>query len=258
MEQGNKISTTDRSEDIIGEPHRIFEHNVRVLLSDTDPKGELRLDALARFLHDAATLDVEASGLHKETIWVLRTMEITVHANPRYLDNLKVATWCSGSGRSWVERRSEIFRDGLKLIETRSIWVNVNGVREGARSLPEEFFSTYGESLRHMKVSARQTLNTPRQSPLYSTTIQLRFCDLDVMDHVNNAIHLSLVEETLHRVLQRNSISVCKVTVEFKEAIELVPMTVDARLWLLNDNKIQVELAQDTVRSRTLIERLTD
>ncbi len=258
MEQGTGNSTTNTFQGTTNETFRFFQHNVRVLLSDSDPNGELRLDALARFLHDAATLDIEESGLHLETIWVLRTTEMTIHENANYLDNLKVVTWCSGSGKSWVERRSDIFRNNAKIIETRSIWVNVSGVRQGAKPLPEEFFSTYGESVRQEKISARQTLKTPLHPPISSTTIQLRFCDLDIMDHVNNAIHLSLVEETLHRERQRDYASSYKVKVEFKDAIELAPKTVVANLWSFNKNKVQIELVQDTVRSRTLLEHLTD
>ena len=52
---------------------RTFRTSYRIRLSDTDADGRLRLDAVARYLQDAATDDVEETGWGApEHLWVLR------------------------------------------------------------------------------------------------------------------------------------------------------------------------------------------
>ena len=256
--KAHTTSTPADTENAKAMPERLFQHDVRVLLSDTDPKGVLRLDALARLLHDAATLDIEDSGLHKETIWVLRSIEISIFEKAHYLDKLSLVTFCSGTGRSWAERSTNIYKNGTKIMEAKSIWVNVGGVRQSAKSLPDSFFMTYGKSVRHMEISARQVLKSPKRNPDFSEQIQLRFSDLDVMDHVNNAVHLALIEDVLSRAKVRTYSYPHALRTEFKEALEIKPRSVVVNLWLLSDDKIQIELVQNAVRSRTLIELTSD
>ena len=40
--------------------------------------------------------------------WVVRKTVIEVRAFPRYLEPLALATWCSGTGSHWAERRISI------------------------------------------------------------------------------------------------------------------------------------------------------
>ena len=58
---------------------RTFRTSYRIRLSDTDASGRLRLDAVARYLQDAATDDVEETGWGApEHLWVLRSVRIDV------------------------------------------------------------------------------------------------------------------------------------------------------------------------------------
>ena len=62
---------------------RTFRTRYRIRLSDMDETGRLRLDAVARFLQDAATDDVEETGWGvPEHLWVIRAVRIEVHAAP--------------------------------------------------------------------------------------------------------------------------------------------------------------------------------
>lgn len=244
------------NEDLSSEPSwttRTFEHKVRVLLSDTDPKGDLRADALARYLHDAATLDIEETKLDRISIWVLRSMSIEVKEIAHYLDSLRLVTYCSGTGKAWAQRSTDVYRYSEKIIDTRSIWVNVGGVRQGAKALPSQFFDVYGPDIGNIEVSAQHRLKTPKNSPIREDVFELRHSDLDVMDHVNNAIHLVFVEETLKRAGLHSEATPRSLLVEFRDALEIEPNQVTSTLFGVEEKVFHVELSQGSVKSRARV-----
>ena len=83
----------------------MFEGVRRVRLGDVGPHGRLRLDAVARYLQDLSADDTADSALEDAQAWVVRKTVIEVRRSPRYLEPLRLATWCSGTGSHWAERR---------------------------------------------------------------------------------------------------------------------------------------------------------
>ena len=90
---------------------RRYVGGATVRLGDADPRGEARLDAIARYLQDVANDDALDAGLASAMAWVVRRTLIRV-ARPAVLgERLTVTTFCSGTGRSWAERRTSISGD---------------------------------------------------------------------------------------------------------------------------------------------------
>jgi acyl-ACP thioesterase len=67
---------------------RVFAHPVAAGLADAAPSGRVRLDAIARWLQDAALADVVDSGLDGGGVWVLRRLRLCVERFPRFGDAL--------------------------------------------------------------------------------------------------------------------------------------------------------------------------
>ena len=62
---------------------RVFRASRRIRLSDRDATGRLRLDAVARYLQDVATDDVDETGWGApEHLWVVRQLRIDVLVPP--------------------------------------------------------------------------------------------------------------------------------------------------------------------------------
>ncbi len=180
---------------------RVFQLKQRVLLADADPNGRMRLDAISRVLQDAATLDVENTSLTKKGPWVIRWMEMTAHGLPRYLEELAIETFCSGLGRAWAERSTVIKSKSASVTATAN-WVLLDDLGRSPIRLSEEFLSVYGRSA-NGKVSSPRLHLLQRLGdfkPSEKLEIPLRFCDLDIMGHMNNAVHLALVEESLFQL----------------------------------------------------------
>ena len=99
--------------------------------------------ASARFLQDVATDDADDAGLSElEGVWVraaLATSRST--ALPSFHDTVELATFCSGVGPRWAERRTQDhLRVGAASPKRSALWVFVD--RAGGRPLPldDEFF----------------------------------------------------------------------------------------------------------------------
>jgi acyl-ACP thioesterase len=175
---------------------RVFHHRTAVGLGDVTPAGRARLDAIARWLQDAAWADLIDSGLEDDGVWIVRRLELRVERAPRFGEALEVATFCSGTGALWAERRSTV-RGGGAHVEAAALWVHLDrdGVRP--RPLPASFAAVYGEAAGGRRVKAR--LRHPTEPPAGAATTRWHFrhADLDMAAHVNNAVYWTVVEEEL-------------------------------------------------------------
>ena len=186
--------------ELVGRPTvgRVFEGARRVRLADVSPSGRLRLDAAARFLQDVSADDTADAALPDAEAWVVRKTVIAVDAFPRYLEPLRLATWCSGTGSHWAERRISVRGEQGGAIEAATTWVHID--REGFRPsrIPPGFHEIYGEAASGRKVKARlDHPDPPPEGSLGSFAWPLRFSDFDVLGHVNNAACWQIVEEAL-------------------------------------------------------------
>src|SRR5690606_9781165 len=103
---------------------RVFERRWPVRLADVSPGGRMRLDAAARHLQDLSADDTADSALEDAQAWVVRKTVIEVQTSPRYLEPLRLATWCSGTGSHWAERRISIVGEQGGAIEATTTWVH--------------------------------------------------------------------------------------------------------------------------------------
>ena len=159
------------------------------------PAGRLRLDAIARYLQEAAEDDVIDSGLREPAAWLLRRCTMRIDAYPHQGEEVKVRTFCSGTGPRWAERTTTLASASADLIQARAIWVAMSPAGRPTE-LGAKFRSIYAASAEGRSVSARLSLPAPSQS-LPRRPWPLRASDFDIAGHVNNAIHWSALEDVL-------------------------------------------------------------
>ena len=179
---------------------RVFEAGRRIRIGDVDVDARCRLDALVRYLQDVARDDSADSGLPDPMGWIVRRTMLEVHTAPVFQEWVSLATWCSGYGGRWAERRTEIVGDDGARVEAVTLWVRVDAATGRPVKLSDEFFTLYGEACAGRKVSARTRLPT---DPAPATDVEpwtVRVADLDVLAHMNNAAQWIAVEEALDRV----------------------------------------------------------
>lgn len=177
---------------------RMFASNRAVRGADVGPGGRLRLDALARYLQDAAEDDVANAGLNEPQAWVVRRCAVQISSFPKLGQQLAVRTFCSGTGARWAERTTTLAADGAELLRAQAVWVAI--ARDSGRPSPlsREFHRVYGASAAGREVSPRLSHpRPPAPSPAGRCPWPLRATDFDALGHVNNSVHWKAVEQAL-------------------------------------------------------------
>lgn len=176
---------------------RVFRVPTTAGLGDVAPSGRVRLDALARWLQDAAWADAADSRLADEGAWFVRSMRVEAARFPRFGEACEVATWCSGTGALWAERRTSVAGDGGARVEAAAIWVHMEADGSRPRPLPEGFDAFYAAAAGGRRVRARLRHDPDPPASASKEPWRFRAADLDVAGHVNNAVYWAVVEERL-------------------------------------------------------------
>ena len=180
---------------------RAFVQPRRPGFADCAPSGRVRLDALACWLQDVAYADVQDAGLDQAAVWVVRRTRIRVNRFPRFGERFDLTTFCSGIGRMWAERRTDIVGEGAADgaapdVEAVSLWVHL----DGERWRPSPLTAGRDRDLRRnarATVSARLRHPAPESDTRAAPAWTFRATECDIADHVNNAAYWLPLEEEL-------------------------------------------------------------
>jgi acyl-ACP thioesterase len=184
-------------------------------LADVRPDATLRLDAMARFVQDAADEDAASAGV-SGGFWVLRRLTLRVDRTPRFRADLTCSTWCSGVGARWAERRTDLVSGAVRCVESVALWVHVDEATGAPAPLPDGFDALWGVSANGRRVRARLRHAAPPNDARFEPW-PVRATDLDVLAHVNNAAYWAPVEEVLAR---RGGARVTAAEIEFRDGID--------------------------------------
>jgi acyl-ACP thioesterase len=230
---------------------RVFRVSRRVHLGDVDTGGRLRLEALARYLQDVATDDADDAQLsERRGVWVLRSSDLEITTLPRYHEVIELATFCSGTGPRWAERRTQLTGEHGALVEVAALWVFVDREHGRPLTLDDDFHTRYGESAGGRRVRGRLVHGAPPAGALVRPW-PLRASDFDVLDHVNNARSLEAIEDELDARLPGRA--PVRARIEYRGTIErgdTVELASDVRsdrdhaselaAWLSVDGEVRV------------------
>jgi acyl-ACP thioesterase len=179
-----------------------FETGWPVRLADTDRDQRLRLDAVARYLQDIGFehLDaVEDGDTHRG--WVVRRTVIDVLKSIEFGEHVTLRRWCSALSNRWCNMRVQICGSKGGLIETEGFLIHFgteSGVpaRMSDRFMAPMLASTTDHRLR-WKAALIDPMPSAGDTGVQELTFPLRVADFDWLDHVNNAVYLSALEEFL-------------------------------------------------------------
>jgi acyl-ACP thioesterase len=177
---------------------RTFSSPRRPGFADCAPSGRMRLDAIAGWLQDVAYADVEDAGLAEAAVWVVRRTRIRVGRFPRFGERFTLTTFCSGLGRMWAERRTDIIADAedQAAVEAVSLWVHLAPDDWRPVPLTAAELATYGGPITPRRVTARLRHPLP-PSDVEGGGWEFRRSECDLADHVNNAAYWTPLEEEL-------------------------------------------------------------
>jgi acyl-ACP thioesterase len=237
--------TAEAMTEFVGPPPggRVFELPIRTGFADCAPSGRIRLDALARWLQDIAFADVEDAGMAGMAVYVVRRTRIRVRRFPRFGERFSLATFCSGLGRMWGERRTTVRRSGEadSDVEAVALWVHLDPVDWRPIPFNDQEAELYGSAAAGRRVTAR--LRHPAPDPdAPSSAWTFRSVDMDIAGHVNNAAYWEPLEEELLSGPEPEQID---AEIEFRTPCQPGVKQVirnGARRWILGDGEAHASL----------------
>src|SRR5581483_7189776 len=140
---------------------------------------------IARWLQDVAYNDVDDAGVADHAVWVVRRARLQIATFPRFGDRVELATFCSGVGRAWAERRTSIARDGVSAVEAVALWVHLDPATWNPCPLTEREMEVYGGTAGDRRVSARLRHPAPGSGEVErSWSWAFRGSETDIAQHV--------------------------------------------------------------------------
>jgi acyl-ACP thioesterase len=221
---------------------RVFAQHVVPRLSDAAPGGRIRLDALAEWLQDTAYADVADAGLHDAAIWVLRRARLSVRRFPRFGERATVRTWCSGLARLWAERRTTVTTAAGGDVEAAATWVHLDPRDGRPVPLSDRELEAYAASAGDRRVRARLRHPAPPADAPHAPW-RFRATDLDLADHVNNAVAWQPLEEQL----LGGAAEPMEIDAEIEHRAPIQPGELDVvrepgALWLVADDEVRASI----------------
>ena len=179
----------------------VFRKEYEVKSYDTNTSGNLSLKSLFSYLQDIA--GAHASVLHfgrddllkEKRFWVLSRIICRIEKIPLWNDIITIETWPKGIEGVFAIRKFRILNsDGDAIGEASSSWIILDsGSRRPVR--PGENLAQYSTNspAEGFSCPTAGKVNTTTQDAYRSPLRKVRYSDLDINMHVNNANYISWV-----------------------------------------------------------------
>jgi acyl-ACP thioesterase len=131
-----------------------------------------------------------------ESAWVIRRARLEIERLPTYGEILELETWCTGAAASIAGRATRITGTGGSSLRADAVWVHVDPELRRPARLPDEFHRIFDTATGKRP---RTSLRHPAEPPAGAEAHRWEFAraDIDLADHVNNAVYLRLLEQFL-------------------------------------------------------------
>lgn len=173
----------------------------RVRFDECGADGTLRTSAYVRYMQDAASVHSSNAGYTRTwyrehgIFWLVRYLDLRVHAPSGAGDVLAVSTEVVGFRRIWARRRSEFRDDGGRLLAEADVdWV-LTTRRGRPTRVPDEIVRRFPPSLRDYTPGRLDLPDPPGDA--FETHRRAEPHELDPMAHVNNAAYVDQLEAVL-------------------------------------------------------------
>ncbi len=186
-----------------------LRHTYEVRYDEVNLYGFVTPTAMLRYLQDIAGLHASRFNAGESGYWVARRTIIEFLAPIAPRATLQVETFSLGLTKVTGLRGYEVRLVGENetearadpVIKARTLWVYLDARGRPAR-VPQSFFGTWQpEGPRPLQQEEAALPALPTNRPPFVATAPVRFSDLDVMSHMNNAAYVELLDNAAWEAL---------------------------------------------------------
>lgn len=183
---------------------RLWEKEYFLRASDFDKFDHIKPSAVLDLFQDAAGQHAEEIGvgfedlIKRSYLWVLTRIKFKILSQPKRYKKVIVKTWPLEPNRLSYRREYSIEdENGELLIAGSSEWVVIHSEKRRFVSVPDLYPFTDGF---HTEIMCEEKLGKVKDFETLSEpyTINARFSDIDINDHVNNAKYANYVLDAIN------------------------------------------------------------
>ena len=183
----------------------IYEKDLQIDFYDLDGRGDVKLTALLKHINLAAGVNAQEIGVGLDTTipmglaFVIQRFALRICKWPVYSQPVTLRTWPAEIAKGAFRRNGDMWdKEGNKLAEWTGLWMLIDIKERKVRrpkALPIEL-PAYGS----MDVAVEtQKLDIAESGELIASyTHVVRFSELDVNEHMNNAVYGDLIANVLN------------------------------------------------------------
>ncbi len=231
--------------------NQIFRKSYTVADNATDRYDRLRPSMLLFFAQDAATSHCAEIGMDWNTMaargmfWAVTRTKVEIHRLPHRGETVTVETWPMTNTRVAYPRATEMYDEkGELLVRMVSIWVLMD-IEKRSMILPAK------SGLDFCGADRGTELKPPAGLPVFPAEREavrtVRYSDLDINGHLNNARYLDwvndLTDSEFHRNHSLRQMVICYIS-EAREGQEIT----QEWMWNEDENSLNVQLRRDQDR----------
>lgn len=195
------------------------EYNLRTY--ECDKFGYLRIVTLFNILQDIADTHASDLGLGMEyclskgLAWVGANYHIKINRMPKIHENIKIITWPSEERKLGAIRDFAVYdNSGNMIITATSQWILIDFARKRPISLKDNL-PEYTVINEHTMISNFEKLPQPQKID-FEKNFSIRFDDIDINMHVNNALYPLWASEALDHTF-RDEHLISEIEISFKK-----------------------------------------
>lgn len=181
---------------------KIYRTDYKIPFYETDKKGNAKLPHLLSHCLQISGFQSAELGVSDENIfdryglvWVITDYEITIDRLPKYAEEIIIETEAISYNKLFCYREFRLFdQTGQKLMTLFCSFVLLDFNSRKVTPVPEDVVAVYGaEKIKKMLRGPKYpTLDHPVEKPYH-----VRYLDLDMNGHVNNAKYLEWMYDVL-------------------------------------------------------------
>ncbi len=188
---------------------RLFGYRHTVRYDECNCDGTLTPTAFLRYMQELASRDADDVQLGGNGYWVVKRTVISFHTVLPVHTELELKTYGIGFTRITAQRGYEAYiagkPDSEPVLSARTLWVYVDKRGRPAR-IPEGVAEIWLPDGLQPQL-AEQPLPAPPSVPPVQTTSIVRFSDIDLMKHLNNAASVEKLENAAWQAYATNGIT---------------------------------------------------
>lgn len=172
----------------------LYDEIFEVRSAEISPDGLLHLFRIADIIQEAAGKNADQLGFGMDdiaengSIWALTRLQLLAHKPISGSKRYRLQTWPAGVQRLWALRRYRIIDDhGVEVLQGLSHWMVLDKISHRPQRIPTHLAErTWIEPPAELPEWSNLEFETTSEDYL-EDQLRVRFSDLDINDHVNNA-----------------------------------------------------------------------